>query len=53
MCLLDIKQFIIFFSIFIFMIYITMPKYNIIFKYKVSTDEEMEHVRSESIECPK
>ena len=48
------QAFIISLSIFIFFIYITTPKYRIIFKYHV-TDEENEqdeHIRSESIECP-
>ena len=54
MSYIDMQAIIVSLCIFIFIIYITTPKYKIIFKYHVTDEEneQEEHIRSESIECP-
>ena len=49
--IIDTYSFIISFAICVFLMYITTPTYKVIFKYSV-LEEEDEHIRSESIECP-
>lgn len=49
--IIDTYSFIVSFGILVFLMYITTPTYKVIFKYNV-LEEDSEHIRSESIECP-